>query len=370
MRSLATLQFLQNSKGIALILTLSVIVVLVTVTFELNWQVQGSVTSAAVLRDQFVMSQMVASGVETAKAILVEDKKGPEVDSVQEDWANPEKIAAYLSQIPFEDGQIRLEISDERSRIQVNSLVLFPDGREFNPPQRDLWFRFMTLILAQQEETLQNTASLTDAIEEPSAIINPLKDWLDSNDNDAITGLNGAENDYYEDLDPPQACGNGPFRHIEELAKVKGITPELFQAANEELMGIKNYLTVQGVSGAGDQFTYDGKININTADLPVLAGLMPLGQEFLAAELYDYRLESDEGRFLHDLTSPTWYREAPGGADVTIDAGLITTTSDIFRIECEATLNEARMAATVVVVREKDKETGKWDCRVLNWANE
>ena len=357
----------RNNKGIALILTLSVIVVLVAVTFELNWQIQGSVTGAAVMRDRLVLSHMIDSGVEIAQAILIKDKNNSEIDSVQEDWANPEKLEAYLSQIPFENGIIRLIISDEKGRIQINSLVQFPEGKEFNTPQRDFWFRFMALILSQQEPT---DDSLVEEVEEPSAIINPVKDWLDSGDNDAITGLNGAEKDYYQDLDPPYECRNGPFRHVEELVRVRGITPELFYAADEQLMGIANYMTVYGLSAAKDSFTYDGKININTADIPVLAALMPIGQEFFAPELFNYRLESAEGQFLHELTGPTWYKEAPGGSDIEIDAALITTQSDLFRIQCGAMVNDIQMTATVIVQREKEKESGKWYCKVLNWTNE
>ncbi len=356
-----------NNKGIALILTLSVIVVLVAVTFELNWQLQRSVTGAAVMRDRLVMMQMINSGVDIAQAILIQDKNKSEIDSVQEDWANPEKITAYLSQIPFENGKIQVIISDERGRIQVNALVLYPDGKEFNPPQRDLWFRFIALILAQQEP---KDKSLVEEIDEPSAIINPIKDWLDFGDNDAITGLNGAEKDYYKDLDPPYEPRNGPLRYIEELTRVKGITPELFYAADKQSMGIGNYLTVYGLSAAKDSFTYDGKININTADIPVLAALLPIGQEFLAPEIFNYRLESADGQFVHDLTGPTWYKGVPGGGDVNIDAALITTQSDIFRIECGAMVNDIQMTSTVVVQREKEKESGKWYCKVLNWRNE
>lgn len=358
-----------SDRGIALILTLSVIVVLVTVTFELNWQLQGAVTSAAVMRDRLVLSQMIESGVEIAQAILIRDKYDSQTDSVQEDWANPEKIEAYLSQIPFEDGAIRLLISDERARIQVNALVQFPDGREFNAPQRDFWFRFLALMLLQ-EETQDASLSLTEDIEDPSAIINPVKDWLDSGDNDAITGLNGAETDYYQDLDPPYECRNGPFRHIDELMRVRGITPELFHAADQQLMGLSNFMTVYGLSQANDSFSFDGKINLNTADMPVLAALLPVGQEFLAPEIYNYRLETAEGQFLHELTGPAWYKEVPGCADVDIDAALITTESDLFRIECVAAVNDVQMAATVVVRREKEKESGKWICKVLNWTSE
>ena len=114
----------------------------------------------------------------------------------------------------------------------------------------------------------------------------------------------------------------------------------------------------------------EGKININTADLPVLAALLPVGQEFLAPEIYSYRLESAEGQFIHDLSGANWYKEVPGCSDLDIDENLITTQSDIFRVECVATLNEITMSVTVVLKRVKEKETGKYYCKVLNWKYE
>jgi len=357
---------LQNNKGVVLILTLTIIALLVTITFELNRQLQASVENSATNRDRVVMNHMLASGVEVAKSILVNDKKDSEIDSVQEDWANPEKISAYLSQIPFDDGNIELFISDELGRVQVSALVKFPEGKDYNTPQRDFWLRFMTLILTQQED--QDTAEfLSDEILEPSAVINPIKDWLDSNDNDTITGINGAEDEYYQDLDPPYTTRNGPFRQIEELMRTKGITPELFYAADEQIVGISDFLTVHGVSDANDKFTYAGKININTADLPVIAGLLPLGQEILAPEIFEYRIEKSEEQYLYDLTSPTWYKEVPGLSDVEIDPELITTQSDIFRIECYAVLRDIQKKATVIVERKKEKESGKWFCKTLSW---
>jgi general secretion pathway protein K len=97
---------------------------------------------------------------------------------------------------------------------------------------------------------------------------------------------------------------------------------------------------------------------------------MPLGQEFFAPEIFNYRLESEGGQFLHELTGPTWYKEVPGCADVDIDAALITTQSDLFRIQCGAVVNDIQMTATVIVQRDKEKESGKWYCKVLNWTNE
>jgi len=147
----------KNNKGIALIITLTVITLLVTVTFELNRQLQASVENSAIIRDRLILSHMISSGIEVANAILVQDKKDSETDTVQEDWANPEKIDAYLAQMPFDDGNIGLYISDEMGRIQVNALVQYPGGKDFNSTQQELWLRFMVLILVQQENLEDET---------------------------------------------------------------------------------------------------------------------------------------------------------------------------------------------------------------------
>jgi general secretion pathway protein K len=357
----------QNERGIALIITLTVITLLVAVTFELNRQMRSIVTESAISRNRMTLRHMISSGVEVAKAILVKDRGDTEIDSVQEDWANPEKIKAYLAQIPFDDGSIDLVISDELSRIQVNALVAFPDGKEYKPAQRDFWYRFVgTLLMAQQMEENSPFKDISD----PGELINPIKDWLDFGDNDALTGLNSAESDYYESLNPSYACRNGPFRHIDELMLVKGITPEIFQSAQDQLSGISNYITVYGASKSDMKFTFEGKININTAELPVVAALLPIDQMFLAPEICDFRIESANDQFIHDLSNPTWYKEVPGCSDLEISPDLVTNQSDLFRIRCAGVLQETRMAATVIVHREKNEETGKWYCRVLNWTYE
>ena len=65
----------QNNRGIALIITLTVIALLITVTFELNRQLQASVENSAIMRDRLVLSHMISSGVEVAQAILIKDKE-------------------------------------------------------------------------------------------------------------------------------------------------------------------------------------------------------------------------------------------------------------------------------------------------------
>jgi general secretion pathway protein K len=359
--------FSGRNRGIALIVTLTVITLLVSVSLELNRQVRGSVTDSAIFRDRATLVHMLESGVSLASGVLVRDKQDSDTDSIQEDWANPEKIEAYLEALSFPQGALSVSISDELSRIQVNALVDFPDGKAYNQEQRKLWFRFITLMLLQQEG--QETAFFSEPID-PAAIIDPVKDWLDSDDNNSITGLNGAENSYYEDLSPGYSCRNGPMRHINELLRTKGITPEMFHSAEAAMSGISQYMTVHGVERAGESYTYPGRININTAEAPVIAGLLPAGHEFLVAEIVAYREEKEAGEYLNELHDADWYQQVPGLGDVEIDPSLITTSSDTFRINCQAELFDMKMELQAVVERQKDPESGKWSCRVLSWRYE
>jgi len=354
-------KILKNSHGIALLVTLSVVSVLIVASLEMNKKMRSAVFSAATTRDRITLLNMASSGVNLAAAILVKDKKDSNTDSLQEDWADSEKISEILADIPFEDGGIALTINDELGKIQINSLVQFPEGHNFNESQRAMWERFLSLLMYKNE-------AFEDM--EPMTIIDSIKDWLDSGDDDAITGLNGAESDFYQDLDPPYPCKNGPFTYIGELALVRGVTPELFQGAGGE-QGLSKYITVFGMTkSSNNSFTYEGKININTADLPTLVAILPSGNEDLAQAIYEYRMETSESTYIHDLSSPTWYKNVPGAGDIKIDPNLITTSSDFFRIESTATLKEMKIKVTTVVKRENNAKTGKWECNILRWEIE
>ncbi|QTA78568.1 General secretion pathway protein K [Desulfonema limicola] len=357
---------IKNNRGIALLITLGVITVLITGTLEMNRRVRGAVISVAAARDRLTLTQMTSAGVHTAMAMLIADRRASETDSIQEDWANPEKIAEVLQAIPFNKGRVTFSIKDELGKIQVNSLVDFPKGRHFNESQKIMWDRFTRLLLSMDD-------SFKDI--EATAIINSVKDWLDSGDDDATTGLNGAESEYYQGLDPPYDSKNGPMNHIEELMQVKGITPELFKGINE-MSGIESFMTVYGMTRSKNkidnkEFTFEGKININTADLPVLIAMIPSENPEYAQAIFNFRNEKEDGNYINALTGTTWYKNVPDiPGDITIDPKLITVSSDFFEIKAEAALNDMELTARVIVHREQNKKTKKWQCRVLSWQAE
>ncbi len=352
-----------NEAGIALLVTLSIITVLIAAALELNRKVRTSVVATATQRDRITLNQMAAGAVHAAMAMLAKDRKETEIDSIQEDWANPEKVTEVLADLPFEKGKITFTISDELGLVQVNALVDFPRGRRFNESQKIMWDRFIRLIIASHEsfEELEATE-----------IVNSLKDWLDSGDDDAITGLNGAESDYYESLESPYTARNGPMAHISELARIRGVTPPMLKGV-EGMPGLDTFVTVHGMAQANEPvenraFSFPGKVNINTAPMPVLVALIPSENPEYAQLIHDYREEKDGDTYLNDLSSPTWYSQVGGiPGDLRIDPQLITTRSDLFRIQAGASLNDMEMVISAVVQREKHKETNKWQCRVVSW---
>jgi general secretion pathway protein K len=348
----------RNNRGIALLITVSVTTILVAAVLEHNRRARFTLVSAAAARDTITLNQMAASGVNVAMAILTEDKANSNSDSLQEDWAKESAIEEILAQIPFEDGRLSVKIGDELSKIQVNALLKFPDRHNINEAQILLWNRLLSVL--SDEEQMENDR-------EPMAIINSVKDWLDSGDDDAVTGLNGAESDYYKDQNPPYVCRNAPIPDLTELLLIKGITPELFYGSPEK-PGISQFLTVYGLdSASGSTVAYPGRININTAEPPVLAALMPLESEELVEALYEFRQEAVSSQEIHDFSNPSWYKEIPGLSSVRLDPNLITTSSDLFRIDSAATLHDAQITTTAVVQRVKNRTSGKWTCQVLSW---
>jgi general secretion pathway protein K len=305
---------------------------------------------------------MASAGIHAAMAMLIKDKMTSDSDSLQEDWANQEVVTSLLLDIPFEDGKLTVTIQDELARIQVNTLVDPDGGRSFIEPQRLLWDRFLNWYV-DQDEAFEEI--------EPATIINSLKDWMDSGDDDAITGLSGAESDYYSDLEPPYFSRNGPFKHPKEMLQVKGITPAFFSGTTETA-GISKYITIY-IEPAPDnpiRTQSGGKININTAELPVLVALLPPEVEDLAGEVVAYRQEMEGDTYVHDLSNPMWYKDVVGLGEIEMPPDLISTSSDLYRIVATAALNEIQIKVTAVIHRERQKETGKWICRMLSWEAE
>ncbi len=343
-----------RERGIALLMTLAFITLAISLAVETNRQVREAIASTDAMRARLVAGQMAAAGIHGAMAILIQDRLASETDHLKETWADPEKLKEALQDVRFEDGRLEVRITDEMARLQINALVDFPQSRRFIPQQQQVMERAIDQL--RRALDLQGDLSAAD-------MVNAIKDWLDAGDDDAITGLNGAESDYYQNLDPPYAARNGPMVHIDELARVKGIAPDLFKGRDDQT-GLRDLVTVYGATPAADgRFTFGGKVNLNTASPAVLAALMPPEASDLAEAFVQYR---DEAEALV-LESRAWYKDVPGAAGLELSEDLITISSNIFRIQATAARGGFQRAVTAVVERRLATDGTGWTCRILAW---
>jgi general secretion pathway protein K len=356
----------KGQRGMAVVMAVAVVLLVTTAALELHINERTNLLNAAGMRDRITLDQMAASGVHLAMAVLVKDRMDSESDSLQEDWADPETMATLVEELPFEKGKLEVKIFDELSKIQINALVDFPGATAFNEKQHQIWDRFAGNLLSVYELLGDEIGEMEET--DAPTVINSVKDWIDKDDD--ITSINSAESDYYEELDPPYACKNAPFDAISEVRLVKGITPELFNGI-AGAMGLSNYITVYGAVKAGDdKFSYPGKININTAELPVLKVLLPSESEDMAELLIAYREAVSGTLYTNDVTNINWYKNVPGFGSIKLDPELISVSSDTFRIVATATLDDVRAVTTAVVQRERESDSSPWTCKVLNWKTE
>jgi len=134
-------RFLRNSKGMALILTILIISLIVSLTLQFNTSMRSNLHAASNLRDGIKLGYTAKSGFNYALAVLLEDVSEGNVDSLHEAWADP-KALSKNSDAQFDEGRFEVKVSDHSGRIQINKLVT-NDGRNYNNEQKDFLTRFL-----------------------------------------------------------------------------------------------------------------------------------------------------------------------------------------------------------------------------------
>ena len=142
------------------------------------------------------------AGIETAIAVLNEDKNLGTSDSLTDLWSDNEED---LSNIKLEQCWFDVMVVDEASKLNVNTAT--------KEQLLGLWYM---------------TEEIADAI----------IDWRDNDDNPQTGGVEGG---YYENLPFRYTIRNGPFRTIRELLLVKDVTPELLYGEDTNFNGQLDY---------------------------------------------------------------------------------------------------------------------------------
>lgn len=343
---------LNNKKGMALLLTISLVSVLAVVTLQFNRNMRQEYIISAGMRNNISLGEIARAGIVIAKEMLLLDQKENTFDSLYDSWAllADEDLAEL-----FNSGSLELAVFDESGKFQINAMVTRKrEGQKATSKdesnkqmQRELDVRNVLWRLLRAEPFLVEDG---DARE----IIDSLIDWVDSGDGDGEEEY-GAENSYYLSLTPPHPCKNGPIESIEELLLIKGITSELLYGT-EEKPGLSSLLTVFGDTG---------KININSAQLPLLQAMATGLDKNSAENIISFREEENNKEL---LANPQWYQSVPSFPNDIVDIikkqDLITVTSTFFTINATANLNEQHKTITAAVKR-TDNEVS-----ILRWDSE
>ncbi|MCD6570760.1 MAG: type II secretion system minor pseudopilin GspK [Deltaproteobacteria bacterium] len=321
------INIIKDSKGVVLVLVLSIVALFTVMVLEFSSDQTTDIEMAYNFRDTTQAHYLTKAGVEAAKVLLKEDD--PTYDAEDDDWANFSEYAA-ASAVFLDGPSFSGNITDECSKIDLNSLVT-KDGQrdEFRIAQLKRLFHILEIDISEDE--------LSD-------LIDAIVDWVDPDTNP--TGFGGAEDDYYQSLDVPYECKDGPMDTPEEILLVKGMKSAYFYGT-AEYTGIKDYVTV----GTG------GKININTASREVLMSLSDDIDEDLVEMIIDnrpFKTPEELGKFITGI--PIDLSEYDQGEGALMLENIITIISTRFLVDVKGVMpSGARLNLKAVLERKGGK---------------
>lgn len=300
--SLLAPRSLLNNKGMALLMTILIITLLSLLIIDINSRSLLAITRAKNSVNSLKAYYIMRSGVSAAMGFLERDaREGSSVDTLSEDWASGVK------DFPVGDGTVTVDIVDEASKFNINTLVS-GQGKIQNDNEKSAVARFGRLL---------NGLGIEEGLSEKAA------EWLK---------MTREEFSY-------------TFRDVSELLLVPDFTPEA-------LKKIEGYITVYPDRAK--------KININTVAKEVLVSLSTELNETLVEGILEYRKE-------HPFKVISDLGQVPGLTDsalrMTFDDALDVKSSD-FTVVTEAKVSDTVRKGAAVVNR-----TGS-TVKVMVWKGE
>jgi len=332
-----------GQRGAALILVLLMVSILVVLVLETMRAMQVEGASSRHFQDSLQAEGVAKSGVSLVISLLAKDLAENEVDHLGEPWAKVTEPDALPVELP-EDGTLEGKVEDEAGKFPINYLV------DTNGKPQDIYQNVLIGILTNTPFQVEE--------EEAKALVNTITDWLDKDDEPA--GEFGAETDYYQSLEHPYECKNGPFTSLAELQLVRGMTEALYYGS-EENPGLRDLLTLYS----------NGKVNINTAGPLILKALVSKSvsedtAQAWAESVVAYREEPMHWDFLGEAD---WYRNRMAGFnDISLPAELVATQSSHFSVKLTGKFGVGRKSIFACLERSKsEKEEQKVKVTVRYW---
>ncbi len=328
-------------EGLAFILVVWVLVLLIALGTEFAFSMRTEVNTTRNFKEDREAYFLAKAGVQLAMAELLqkasfhsitqdqgliigrpgalagEDETGQTTPATTPQEPVEEPLDAIYAvareDIPLGQGTVTYTIEDENGKLNLNRV------------SREILVQALALNGLEQGSKRDEIADC-------------ILDWMDADDNHR---LNGAENDYYLSQFPPYRAKNGPLDSLEELLRVKGMTPEL-------LYGDKDYDNPENADnkeelkpGLARLFTVYNTpfFNPNTASVEVLKASFP---EDKVQEILNTKEEKGFYGF---------------------------TISSHFRIRATGNLNDSETRHTIVAVLEKVGTDEKAKMLVRYWRD-
>jgi general secretion pathway protein K len=158
----------------------------------------------------------------------------PAADYREELWGQPVPI-----ELPDNMGNLIISVDDANSKFNLNRLLQksqdFATKAASDPTRYSASQRMFIRLLQALPNPDEPLSPLITSPEIAIAILEAVVDWTDP-DKDT-SGSGGAEDDYYLSQPDPYQAANMPFRSLEELQMVRGVTPQIMKA-------LRPYITV------------------------------------------------------------------------------------------------------------------------------
>ena len=268
-----------DNSGSALIITLLLVTILVSLVVNFVYEVQIDMSTLSNWSYAQKASFIAKSGQNLSTQYISE--------LANEAYTYERKTELPVKKYFAPNVNLSIVIEDENSKFNVNSIIYENGGTH--------------------KENLESLKKLIEYLNINSNQALIIADWIDPDSEPRVSDSeNSSKNDFLWSTD--------------ELKLIEGIDKETFHK-------LRPYITVLGNNQANI-------VNINTAEVPVLVSLDPDMTEELANRIIDYR-ENSPFENKHQLQNLTGFKQ------IGINIGpKITVKAEDFRIISEATVSE------------------------------
>jgi type II secretory pathway component PulK len=314
MENLCNNRNLSNSNGVVLIALLWILTALAAIALSFSRESYVEVAAARNTQSLEAAYFIARSGIMVTVYELVQRRNWPGIQQT-ELQNEPDPLDMGIATGTFGGGTYRVDIQDETGKININTV---------------------------SEKQLR-------ALVEASGIGNPDADiiadsFLDWRDSDQTTRSNGAEDDYYQSLNPPYRARNGRFDTVEQLLQIRGVKPDYYYGHPERAMdgsivyryGLSRYLTVYSSSSRS-------QVNVNFAALPVLLSIPGMNPQ-TAKAIYERR-RTKPFKSVQDLN-----REIPSPLGAEVLSQLTVEHSGIYTLTASANAENSKARRVIRTV--------------------